>query len=159
MAMTPKFDQPDPSNGADNNSIIDYNFYASGSKESTLAQDNPNTLTSYMGYVSNQSNYWHDGRNGTPVVDLHSLVSASAGDIAKDPLFVNYGFNTVELNSYTFVSSWDFHVQAGSPVFSGANTSFTDAYAPYWSVSGITVNGIEYKTPAPAARFGAFGTN
>jgi hypothetical protein len=159
MAMTPKFDQPDPSNGADNNSIINYNFYSSGSQQSTLAQDNPNTLTSYLGYVSDQSNYWHDGRNGTPMVDFNSLVSASAGDVNKDPRFVNYGLNSVALDSYTFSNSWDFHVQAGSPVLTGAYTGFTDAYAPYWGTTGITVNGIEYKTPAPAARFGAFGTN
>jgi|WetSurSiteA1Bulk_404760.scaffolds.fasta_scaffold00423_7 hypothetical protein len=159
MAMTPKFDQPNPSNGADNSSIINYNFYASGSQQSTLAQDNPNTLTSYLGYVSNQSSYYHDGRNSTPVVDLNSLVSASAGDPAKDPKFVNYGFNTIDLISYTYDNNWNFHVQAGSPVLTGAYTSFTDAYAPYWGNTGITVNGTEYKTPAPVARFGAFGTN
>jgi hypothetical protein len=159
MAMTPKFDQPNPSNGADNNSIIDYNFYASGSQQSVLAQDNPATLTSYLGYVSIQSAYYHDGRNGTPVVDVHSLVSASAGDVAKDPKFVNYGFNTVALNSYTYDNSWNFHLQASSPALTGAYTSFTGAYAPYFGTTGLTVNGIEYKTPAPAARFGAFGTN
>ena len=160
MAMTPKLDQPGPDlGGADNNSKIDYNFYASGSQESNLAQNNPNTMTSYMGYVSNQSAYYHDGRSGTPIIDLNGLVSASAGDAAKDPMFVNYGFNSIDLTSYTYSESWDFHVQAGSPVLTGANSGFTDAYAPYWGTSGITVNSIEYKTPAPASRFGAFGTN
>jgi len=159
MAMTPKFDQPGPTNGADNASIIDYNFYASGAQQSTLAQDNPATLTSYLGYVSNQSAYFHDGRNSTPKVDFHSLVSASAGDATKDPKFVNFGFSTVDLSSYTYDNSWNFHVQAGSPALSGAYSSFTGAYAPYWSTTGLTVNGIEYKTPVPAARFGALGTN
>jgi hypothetical protein len=160
MAMTPKLDQPGPDlGGADNNSKIDYNFYASGSQESNLAQDNPNTLTSCLGYVSNQAAYYHDGRSGTLIIDLNSLVSLSAGDAAKDPMFVNYGFNSVDLTSYTYSESWDFHVQAGSPVFTGAYTTFTDAYAPYWGTTGITVNGNEYKTPAPVARFGAFGTN
>ncbi len=159
MAMTPKFDKPAPTDGADNKSVIDYNFYASGSQQSTLAQDNPATMTSYMGYVSTQANYWHDGRNGTPKVDEHSPVSASAGDNAKDPKFVNYGFNTVELNSYTFDTNWNFHVQSASPVLTGAYASFSGAYAPYFATAGLTVNGVEYKTPAPAARFGAFGTN
>jgi hypothetical protein len=159
MAMTPKFDQPSPSNGADNASIIDYNFYASGSQQSSLAQDNPTTLTSYMGYVSNQAAYYHDGRLNTPKVDFHSLVSASAGDAAKDPKFANYGFNTVALNSYTYDNTWNFRVQASSPVLTGAYSSFTGTYAPYWSTTGLTVNGIEYKTPVPVARFGAFGTN
>ncbi|HEY4787579.1 MAG TPA: hypothetical protein VIH57_16085, partial [Bacteroidales bacterium] len=159
MAMTPTFDQPSPTAGADNNSIIDYNLYASGSQQSTLVQDNPGTLTSYMGYVSAQSSYFHDGRNGTPVVDQHSLVSASAGDAAKDPKFVNYGFNMVALNSYTYDNSWDFHLQTGSPALTGAYSNFTGAYTPYFATTGITINNTEYKTPAPAAYFGAFGTN
>jgi len=159
MAMTPKFDQPGTSDGADNASIIDYNFYASGSQQSTLAQDNPSTISSFMGYTSTQAWYFHDGRSGTPKVDLHSLVSASAGDVAKDPKFVSYGFNTVDLTSYTYDNNWNFHIQAGSPALTGAYATFTGAYAPYWATTGLTVNGVEYKTPAPAAYFGAFGTN
>ncbi len=160
MAMTPKLDQPGPSaGGADNNSVIDYNFYASGSQQSTLTQDNPLYMTSYMGYVSAQATYYHDGRLGTPKIDEHSPVSASAGDTAKDPKFVNYGFSTVALNAYTYDNNWNFNVQAGSPVLTGAYSSFTGSYAPYFSASGLTVNGTEYKTPVPAARFGAFGTN
>jgi hypothetical protein len=159
MAMTPKLDQPSPTAGADKNSLIDYNFYASGSQQSTLAQDNPATLTSYMGYVSTQATYYHDGRLNTPKVDFHSIVSTSAGDALKDPKFVSYGFNNVDLASFTYDNSWNFHVQASSPVLTGAYSAFTDAFAPYWSVSGLTVNGAEYKTPSPAARFGAFGTN
>lgn len=159
MSMTPSLDKPSPTGGADNNSVIDYNFYSSGSQQSTLAQDNPNTLTSYMGYVSTQANYWHDGRNNTPKVDSHSIISASAGDSAKDPKFVNFGFSTVELNSYAYDTNWNFHVQATSPVLTGAYSTFTGVYAPYWATTGLTVNGTEYKTPAPATRFGAFGTN
>jgi hypothetical protein len=159
MAMTPKLDQPSPTAGADKNSIIDYNFYASGSQQSTLAQDNPATLTSYLGYTSVQAAYYHDGRLTTPKVDFNSLISASAGDAAKDPKFVSYGFNTVDLASFTYDNSWNFHLQAGSPVLTGAYSSFTGAYAPYWNTTGLTVNGVEYKTPAPSARFGAFGTN
>jgi len=160
MAMTPKLDKPGPSaGGADNNSVIDYNFYTSGSQQSTLTQDNPLTMTSYMGYVSAQATYYHDGRLGTPKIDEHSPVSASAGDVAKDPKFVNFGFNTVALNSYTYDNNWNFKVQTGSPVLTGAYSSFTGAYAPYFATTGLTVNGVEYKTPAPAARFGAFGTN
>ncbi|MCE1198159.1 MAG: Ig-like domain-containing protein [Marinilabiliales bacterium] len=159
MTMTPSFDKPSPTGGADNNSVIDYNFYASGSQQSTLTQDNPATLTSFMGYVSSQANYWHDGRNNTPKVDAHSLVSASAGDGAKDPKFVSFGFNNVDLASYTCDASWNFHVQSSSPVLTGAYASFSGSYSPYWGTTGITVNGVEYKTPAPAARFGAFGTN
>jgi len=163
MAMTPKFNLPNPSNGADNNSVIDYNFYSSGSQQSTLTQDNPNYLTSYMGYVTTvattAANYWHDGRNSTPKVDFNSIVSSSAGDAAKDPKFAGFGFNTVALNSYTFDNSWNFKVLAGSPVLTGASSAFTGSFAPYWATTGLTINGVEYKSPVPAARFGAFGTN
>jgi len=159
MAQTPKLNQPGPTNGADNNSIIDYNFYASGSQQSPLAQDNPTYLTSYLGYVTANSNYFHDGRSSTPIIDQHSIVSSSAGDAAEDPKFVNYGFNTVALNSYLYNNSWDFHLQSGSPALTGAYSDFTGSFSPYWATSGITVNGTEYKTPLPSARFGAYGTN
>ena len=159
MAMTPKWDNPNPDNGADNNSIIDYNFYCSGSQQSPLAQDNPGTLTAFAGYTSPNSNYWHDGRNDTPIVDEHSIVSASAGDAATDPKFVNYGFNTVALNAYEYDNSWNFSVQTGSPVLTGAQSNFTDVWTGYFVTSGLTVGGKEYKTPAPTARFGAKGTN
>jgi hypothetical protein len=159
MAMTPKWDAPGPSNGADQASRINYNFYASGSQQSALTQDvNGNTQTAYAGYTSANSNYWHDGRNSTPKVDEHSLISASAGDPDKDPKFVNYGFNSVPLLSYTFDNTWDFHVQSGSPVLSNACGNFTGDYAPYFGTAGLNIGGVEYKTPAPAARFGAFGT-
>jgi hypothetical protein len=160
MAMTPKWNSPSPSDGADQASIIDYNFYASGAQQSSLTQDaSGNTQTAYAGYTSGNSNYWHDGRSGTPIVDEHSLISASAGDAAKDPKFVNYGFNSVPLNSYTFDNAWNFHLQSGSPVLTGAYGAFTGDYAPYFGTIGLTVNGTAYTTPAPAARFGAFGTN
>ncbi|MDR0541908.1 MAG: Ig-like domain-containing protein [Dysgonamonadaceae bacterium] len=160
MAMTPKWDTPSPKDGADNTSKIDYNFYASGLQESSLTQDiEGNTKTAFAGYTSANSNYWHDGRNGTPIVDEHSIVSASAGDDAKDPKFVNYGFNSVPLQSYAFNNAWDFHVQSGSPVLTGAYGNFTGDFAPYFGSAGLNVGGTEYKTPAPAVRFGAFGTN
>jgi hypothetical protein len=114
-------------------------------------------LTSYLGYTSVQSSYFHDGRSGTPVIDLHSIISGSAGDVSKDPHFVNYGFNTVALNSYTYDNNWDFHLQAGSPALTGAWTDFSGVYAPYFGVDGLTIDGILYKTPLPGAFFGAFG--
>jgi hypothetical protein len=63
------------------------------------------------------------------------------------------------LSSFTYDNTWNFHVQAASPVLTGAYSSFTGSYAPYFATTGLTVNGVEYKTPVPAARFGAFGTN
>ena len=157
--QTPTWNNPNPSNGADQASIIDYNFYASGSQQSTFAQDNPNFMTSYAGYTSNNANYWFDGQLGTPKVDEHAIVCASAGDAATDPKFVNYGFNSVPLGEFVYNDAWDFHVQAGSPALAGAQSNFTGNWTGKFTTAGLAVGGKEYKSPAPSARFGALGTN
>ena len=159
-AKTPKWNDPSPSNGADNRSIIDYNFYASGTQQSPFEQDKTKYLTSFMGYTAAESDYWHNGlSDGSQKVDEHSPVSASAGDASKDPKFVNFGLNAVPLERDVLDPSWNFHVQSGSPVLTGAYNTFTGEFTPYFGSAGLTVGGREYKTPAPAARFGAFGTN
>jgi hypothetical protein len=158
-AQTPTWNNPSPSNGADQASIIDYNFYCSGSQKSILAQDNPNYLTSFLGYTSANSNYWFDGRLSTPVIEEHALVCASAGDAAFDPKFVNYGFNTVPLHQYEYNEAWDFRVAADSPVLTGAQSNFSGVWTGYFTSSGLTVGGVEYKSPAPKPFFGAKGTN
>lgn len=93
------------------------------------------------------------------VVDVvrgtNDIFSASAGDATKDPKFVNFPLNTVDVTSFTFDQAWDFRLQTGSPALTGAKTNFT----PFFSATGLTLNGKEYKSPAPAAYFGAKGTN
>jgi uncharacterized protein YjdB len=153
-AMTPKWGTVSISDGCDTNSVIDYNFYASGSQQSTLPQDIAGgTTTAFLGYTKSNKNVYPQ------YVDLNSLVSASAGDAAKDPEFVNYPFNSDPLTSYTYNSSWDFHVQSGSPALTGAYNGSETKMAPLFSSTGLTINGTTYKTPVPANRFGAFGTN
>jgi len=159
MAQVPTWNNPSPSNGADQNSIVDYNFYCSGSQRSILAQDNPNYMTAFAGYTFPNNNYWHDGRLDTPVIDEHSVVSASAGDANTDPKFLNYGFNTVPLHQYEYIESWDFRVAADSPVLTGAQSNFSGAWTGFFVTNGLMIGGVEYKSPAPAARFGAKGTN
>jgi hypothetical protein len=160
MAMTPKWDNPSPSNGADNTSKIDYNFYASGSQQSSLSQDiSGNTQTAFAGYTTDNGNYWHNGRNGTQIVDEHSIVCASAGDEDTNPRFLNFGFNTVPLTSYIFDETWNFAVQANSPVLNGAQNNFTGDFSPYFAASGLKVGQTEYKSQMPQPRFGAFGAN
>jgi len=88
-------------------------------------------------------------------------VSASAGD--KNPNFVNYTIqSTIDINAgttksgnipQTYNSAWDFHLNASSPALTGGKTDFTRHFA----TAGITIDGVEYKSPAPAAYFGAFG--
>jgi hypothetical protein len=141
-AKAPKFGQ-DATDGPDLNSKIDYNFYASGTAQSSVSQHIANgTLTAYDGF-----------KNGVEdvVYGAHDRRGATAGD--NDPRFVNFPFAGNPLLAYTFDDSWDFRLQAGSPALSGANTAFN----PYFSASGVTVNGKQYKSPAPAAYFGAFG--
>ena len=83
-AMTPSWEIPNnPEEGYADASVIDYNFYVAGSPESTLDQDVADgTTNSYFGYTLENEKY-------SPNVDLHSLVSASAGDTNTDPKFVN----------------------------------------------------------------------
>lgn len=135
----------DSKNLPDDNSVIDYNFYASGTQQSTVPQHITNgTLTAYDGFKSGVKDI---------VIGSHDKVGASAG--ANDPKFVNFPFATNPLLSYdNFSASWDFHLQAGSAALTGAKTDFS----PYFSTTGITIGGVTYKSPAPAAYFGAYGT-
>lgn len=80
----------------------------------------------------------------------NDLISAKVGD--NDPKFVNYPLTTDNKNA-TFNTAWDFHVQAGSPALGKGKTNFTQLYA-----DGLLVNGVTYKSPAPADYIGAFGT-
>ncbi|MDR6803696.1 hypothetical protein J2Y45_000966 [Dyadobacter sp. BE34] len=80
----------------------------------------------------------------------NDLVSAKVGD--NDPKFVNYPLTTDSKNA-AFNTAWDFHLQAGSPALGKGKTTFTRLYA-----EGIVINGVTYKSPAPADYIGAFGT-
>ncbi|WP_158825859.1 right-handed parallel beta-helix repeat-containing protein [Mucilaginibacter lacusdianchii] len=84
------------------------------------------------------------------VAGVNDVISTKAGD--NDPKFVNYPLNT-SVNNAVFNTSWDFHLQAGSPALTKGITTFTRHYA-----AGITANGVTYTSPAPANFVGAFGT-
>lgn len=130
--------------GPDLNSKIDYNYYASGTAESAVAQHITNgTKTAYDGFKAGVTDV---------VYGTNDVRGTAPGD--KDPKFVSFPFLTNPLLSYTFNNTWDFHLQVGSPALTGAKTDFT----PYFSSTGITVNGKTYKSPLPASYFGAFGT-
>lgn len=150
-AMTPSWEIPNnPEEGYADASVIDYNFYVAGSPESTLDQDVADgTTNSYLGYTLENEKY-------SPNVDLHSLVSASAGDANTDPKFVNFPYNTNELTGYIYDENWDFHVAADSPALQGAYSGNDEKMQPYFG-GGLTVNGKTYSSPVPQAWFGAFG--
>lgn len=91
---------------------------------------------------------------------VNDIVSATAGE--KNPNFTNFTIQpNVDVNAgttksgnipQTYNSSWDFHLNAGSLALSGGKTDFTR----HFGTSGITIDGITYTSPAPAAYFGAF---
>jgi hypothetical protein len=129
----------------DVNSQIDYNFYASGTATSAVPQHVTNgTITAFDGFKPGVSDV---------VYGTHDKRGNSIG--GNDPQFVNFPFASNSLLAYTYNDAWNFHLQAGSPARTGAKTDFT----PYFSAAGLTLNGKQYRSPAPAAYFGAFGTN
>jgi hypothetical protein len=143
-AKAPKFGES-AADGPDLKSVIDYNFYASGTAQSAIQQHIANgTVTAFDGFKAGVEDV---------VYGEHDVRGAVAGD--NDPLLVNFPFATNPPLAYAYDSEWDFHLKEGSPALSGAYTGFT----PYFSATGVTVNGKEYKSPAPAAYFGAFGAN
>lgn len=148
-AMTPNYAKPnDPEEGYDSNSVIDYNFYASGRQKSDIIfAEESGVAYSWEGYNYTHKNYFA----GT--VDVHSVI-ATEND-SKDPLFVNFDLNGVGLTDYIYDEAWDFHVKAGSPVLSGAYSG--SDIVPYFA-GGLTLNGKTYKSPAISNHFGAFGT-
>ena len=128
-------------------SVIDYNFYASGTAGSNIQQHIENgTVTAYDGFKPGVKDVVH-GAN--------SIYGTSAGD--NDPKFVNFPFATNPVLDIHYNESWNLHLQAGSPALdaSKVRTGFT----PYFSNGGITVDGKNYKSPVPSNYFGAFGTN
>lgn len=150
-AMTPSFKKPnDPEEGYNSESVIDYNFYASGSQKSDIVYEEESGVAyAWAGY-----NYGHKNYN-TGVVDAHSVI-ATENDL-KNPQFENFDVNGVALTEYAYEDGWDFHVKSGSPVLTGAYSGTDAKMVPYFSSNGLSVNGATYNSPAVKAQFGAFG--
>jgi hypothetical protein len=129
-------------------SVIDYNFYASGTAASDVPQHVQNgTVTAFDGFKP--------GRADDVVYGAHDLRGTRAGD--NDPLFVSFPFAGNPVLNIHYDASWDLHLQAGSPALDASKTRA--GFTPYFSDGGVTVNGRVYKSPAPAGYFGAFGQN
>lgn len=105
---------------------------------------------------------WYYGQDQAIVTGFQtstSLVVNAAHDVnstvvgANDPQFVNYDLTNPKANA-SFNTSWDFHLKAGSPALNAGTTTFT----PHFVTSGIIIAGVEYKSPAPSAFIGAYGT-
>lgn len=147
-AMMPSYDIPNnPEEGYDNSSVIDYNYYASGSQKSSI------TFESGVEYAWQGYNYEHE--DYSPSIDAHSFKATESS--LGDPMFVNYDVNGVALTNYVYDEDWDFHVQSGSPVLSGAYSGDDASMTPFFATSGLTLNGKTYTSPAVKAQFGAYG--
>lgn len=140
-AQTPKYTDPGKTDaGYDPNSVIDYNFYASGSQ--TIA------LTADMTVGNPAEGYAQKNKSYSPDVDTHSLIS-KPGNLL-DPKLVAFGLNTVAFNEYVWNNSWNMHLQAGSPALTGANGNV----APFFA-SGLAIGGRNYTSPRAEHHFGA----
>jgi hypothetical protein len=88
-----------------------------------------------------------------PVSDIvggkDDVIGTKAGE--NNPLFVSYPLETAT-NNADYMSSWDFHLKAGSPALGKGTTSFTRNFP-----NGIEIKGITYPSPAPETYIGAFG--
>jgi hypothetical protein len=124
-----------------------------GIKNPKLAADARSVYdyTYYYGYTQTGVNQFQTSTTDV-VRGTHDVAGTTAG--SNDPLFVNYPVAT-DVTNYIFDAGWDFHLKAGSPALAGANTSF----ARNFGTTGISIKGVVYNSPAPAAYFGAFGTN
>ena len=161
-AITPAYDEPGSEDCYDGeNSMIDYNFYASGTtqvNENYVFEGEDEDGEAYSGVRYPYQGYAYNHEEYDPKVDTHSKIAKTEEEAtANDPKFVNYNLNA-DPSIYRWDDSWDFHVNAGSPVLTGAYTPADEARQPFYSVSGLSVNGKTYKSPAVQPWFGAFGT-
>ncbi|MDR1224915.1 MAG: Ig-like domain-containing protein [Tannerella sp.] len=125
-------------------SIIDYNFYASGTAGSQVTQHLENgTVTAYDGFKPGVKDV---------IYGANDLSGNAPG--ANDPRFVSFPFATRSPLDYNFDESWDFHLQPDSPALDAAKVK--TGFTPYFA-AGITLNGKTFKSPLPAGYFGAFG--
>ncbi|GAB6012090.1 Ig-like domain-containing protein [Viscerimonas tarda] len=128
-------------------SVIDYNFYASGTSESNVPQHQENgTKTAFDGFKPGVKDV---------IYGEHDIRGNAAG--ANDPKFANFPFLTNPPLDFNYNETWNLHLQAGSPALdaSKVRTGFT----PYFSASGLTLDNKTYKSPVPASYFGALGQN
>ncbi len=132
-------------------------------RDVTNKEDDRSVITPNYFFASTATGVTQYGANATTgqLVGANDIVSITAGD--KNPLFSNFTIQTnVDINAgstksgnipQTYNSAWDFRLSAGSPALTGGTTNFTR----HFGTTGITIEGITYKSPAPASYFGAYG--
>lgn len=163
-AITPAWSTPTEEDCYDReNSMVDYNYYASGNVKSSLVfsgeYEDDGEILHYSGAEYPYQGYAYDHEEyDNEKVDVNSKIAENAEDAtAMDPDFVNYDINA-DPALYEWNDSWDFHVNADSPVLEGAYVPADAARKPFYSETGLTVNGKTYTSPDVQPYFGAFGT-
>lgn len=163
-AITPAWSTPTEEDCYDReNSMVDYNYYASGNVKSSLVfsgeYEDDGEILHYSGAEYPYQGYAYDHEEyDNEKVDENSKIAKNSEDAAAmDPDFVNYDINA-DPALYEWNDSWDFHVNAGSPVLEGAYVPADAARKPFYSETGLTVNDKTYTSPDVQPYFGAFGT-
>lgn len=142
-AQTPKYTDPGKTDaGYDPRSIIDYNFYASGSQSTPIVGD--------MTVGNPADGYAQKNKNYSPDVDIHSLISRPGSLL--DPGLKAFGLNTVSFTDFVWQNSWDLHLTAGSPCLKDADGKVN----PYFA-AGMAIGDRTYASPKAQPYFGALG--
>ncbi len=144
-----------------NNLLFDTRFPVK--RDASDPEDNRTVITPNYIFASTQTgmdNMQADAEAGI-LNGANDKMSASAGD--NHPNFTNFtiqsevdvmvGINNTGHVPQAFNTSWDFTPASGSNALSGATTAIT----PHYNTSGITIDGVSYKSPAPKNYFGAYG--
>lgn len=137
--------------------------------DNEVSEDPRSVITPNFYFASTQAGIDQMQANdaGGIIVGDDDIRSSAPGD--NDPLFANFtqqsdiNINVGSNNAgapATWDSSWDFHLQAGSPALTGGKTDFTRNFGS----TGITIEGLAgivenntFTSPAPAEYFGAYG--
>jgi len=103
----------------------------------------------YYGYDQETVDQFQDGVDDV-VRGVHDVAGTAAGE--NDPMFENFDLSNDKYNTI-YDTDWDFHLKSGSPAIGAGTTDINRHFA----ITGITIQGVEYLSPAPSATIGAFG--
>ncbi len=134
-------------------------------RDTKKPEDNRTIITPNFLYASTEAALAElktNEKNGV-LIGANDKVSTAAGN--NNPMFKNYtqqanvdimcGISNSGNIPQKFNIAWDFRLNAGSPALTGGNISIV----PHYRTKGLVIDNIEYKSPAPAAYFGAYGQN
>ncbi|MGF6928242.1 hypothetical protein QFZ48_003742 [Chitinophaga sp. W2I13] len=119
-------------------------------RDTKKVEDSRSVISNNLYYGFNQTTVDQFQPAKDIVSGANDVIGTKAGE--NDPKFVNYPLST-PMDSPNFNTSWDFHLQAGSPALGKGTTAFTRNFP-----NGLELNGNNYASPAPSSFIGAFST-